>query len=253
MLQNRDYPRVMADGPRALDRVGPLGLKQMLNYRKLWELFLFHKFLGLLLPPFMRTKILEKATDMFLKLGFKSVTMDDLAHEMGISKKTIYASFENKTKLVQECASGLFETISNGIDHIRSLEKNPIEELYAIKKFVMGHLKNQKSSAHYQLQKYYPAVFDGLRCQQYDVMQHSVRNNVKKGIEQGMYRENLDIEFIWRIYMAGAMNIKDAQLFPPDLFGAERLTDNYLEYHLRGIVTPEGRKVLNGIIKSNHE
>ncbi|MGI9550098.1 MAG: TetR/AcrR family transcriptional regulator, partial [Aurantibacter sp.] len=104
----------------------------------------------------MKTKILEKATELFLNLGFKSVTMDDLAREMGISKKTIYSHFENKTHLVEACTLHLFNTISQGIDYICSLGKNPIEELYEIKKFAMLHLKDEKSSPQYQLQKYYP-------------------------------------------------------------------------------------------------
>ena len=99
----------------------------------------------------MKDKILEKATELFLNLGFKSVTMDDLANEMGISKKTIYAHYENKTKLVTESTMYLFNVISQGIDQISSLKKNPIEELYDIKKFVMLHLKDEKSSPQYQL------------------------------------------------------------------------------------------------------
>ena len=78
----------------------------------------------------MREEILHKATELFLNLGFKSVTMDDLAQEMGISKKTIYSHFDNKTKLVEESTMDLFWFISNGIDEIMALKKNPIEELY---------------------------------------------------------------------------------------------------------------------------
>ena len=88
----------------------------------------------------MKEKILEKATDMFLNLGFKSVTMDDLANEMGISKKTIYTHFENKTKLVQECTFSLFNQINSGIDCICTTGKNPIEELYEIKKLSLIHI-----------------------------------------------------------------------------------------------------------------
>ena len=77
----------------------------------------------------MREKILHKATELFLNLGFKSVTMDDLANEMGISKKTIYSHFDIKTKFVEETTMDLFWCISNGIDKILTERKNPIEEL----------------------------------------------------------------------------------------------------------------------------
>ena len=201
----------------------------------------------------MKENILNKATDLFLNLGFKSVTMDDLAHEMGISKKTIYSHFENKTHLIEECTMNLFWYISRGIDNICSLGKNPIEELYEIKKFVMLHLKDERSSPQYQLQKYYPKIHLSLRKKQFDMMQECVIENLRKGIEMGIYRENLNIDFVSRIYFAGVNSIKDHTLFPNDKFPITDLMDDYLEYHLRGIVTPEGRKILNETINSIHE
>lgn len=190
---------------------------------------------------------------MFLNYGFKSVTMDDIANEMGISKKTIYSHFNNKTHLVEESTSNLFCTISGGIEHICSLDKNPIEELYEIKKFAMLHLKDEKSSPQYQLQKYYPKIFESIRFRQYTLMQDCVLSNVKKGIALGIYRENLNIDFVSRIYFSGVVSIKDHQLFPIEKFPTSELMDMYLEYHLRGIVTPKGRTILNTIINSNQE
>lgn len=201
----------------------------------------------------MKEKILEKATALFLNLGFKSVTMDDLANEMGISKKTIYTHYENKTKLVEASTSQLFCVISQGIDHICSLQKNPIEELYEIKKFAMLHLKDEKSSPQYQLQKYYPKIYQTIRQKQYEIMQDCVVDNIKRGLALDIYRENLNIDFVSRIYFSGVTSIKDHSLFPNTQFPMPALMDNYLEYHLRGIVTPKGRKVLNSIINSNQE
>ncbi|PKA98496.1 TetR family transcriptional regulator [Flavobacteriaceae bacterium MAR_2009_75] len=214
---------------------------------------MFLKFPDLYLPLVMKEKILEKAADMFLTYGFKSITMDDLAQEMGISKKTIYAHFENKTALVKDCTLQVARIISSGIDSILCLNKNPIEELYEIKKFIMQYLKDEKSSPHYQLQKYYPKIFSSMRQKQYEVMKDCVVDNIKRGLEQGIYRENLNVEFISRIYYAGGASIKDHTLFPPDKFTNISLMDLYLEYHLRGIVTPKGRKILNTIINSNQE
>ena len=201
----------------------------------------------------MKTKILEKATDMFLNYGFKSVTMDDIANKMGISKKTIYAHYENKTKLVEDCTMHLFDTISHGIDNICSLGKNPIEELYEIKKFAMVHLKDEKSSPQYQLLKYYPKIHETIRQKQYEMMRECVVDNVERGVALGIYRENLNIDFVSRIYFSGVMSTKDHTLFPVEKFPMAALMDNYLEYHLRGIVTPKGRKILNSIINSNQE
>jgi AcrR family transcriptional regulator len=199
----------------------------------------------------MREKIIHKSTEMFLTLGFKSVTMDDIANALGISKKTIYRHFDNKTKLVEVTTLQLFELISHGIDCICELEKNPIEELYDIKRFVMDHLKNEKSSPQYQLQKYYPKIFTTLKQKQFEVMHGCVNQNLSRGIKQGLYRDTLNLEFITRIYFNSMLAIKDADLFPLKIFSMNVLLENYLEYHLRGICTFKGTEILNQFIIKN--
>ncbi|PIA79206.1 TetR family transcriptional regulator [Gaetbulibacter sp. 4G1] len=199
----------------------------------------------------MRDKILLGATDLFLSYGFKSVTMDDIASSLGVSKKTIYQHFDNKTKLVEATTLNLFESISCGIDHICSLEKNPIEEIYSIKQFIMEHLKDEKSSPQYQLQKYYPKIFNTLKSKQFEVMQTCVTDNLNRGINQGLYRDSISVEFIARIYFNSMLAIKDKDLFPLKKFSMNMLMSNYLEYHLRGICTPKGLEILNQFITSN--
>ena len=199
----------------------------------------------------MKEKILKKAIDLFINFGFKSVTMDDIASEMHISKKTIYSHFNNKTKLVEAATFCVFETISNEINCICELQKNPIEELYEIKKSVMIHLKNEKTSPHYQLCKYYPEINESLKKKQFELMQACVVNNFERGIEMGLYRTNLNEEFVSRIYFLGITGIKDENLFPTNVFTKTKIMDNFLEYHLRGIITKEGLYTLNTIIKNN--
>ena len=199
----------------------------------------------------MREKILLGATDLFLNYGFKSVTMDDIANALGVSKKTIYQHFDNKTKLVEATTLNLFESISCGIDHICALEKNPIEEIYSIKQFVMEHLKDEKSSPQYQLQKYYPKIFNSLKSKQFEVMQTCVTDNLNRGIKQKLYRDSINIEFIARMYFNGMLAIKDKDLFPFQKFSMDMLMNHYLEYHLRGICTPKGLDILNQFITSN--
>ncbi|MGB0980514.1 MAG: TetR/AcrR family transcriptional regulator [Winogradskyella sp.] len=199
----------------------------------------------------MRAKIIQKSTELFLNLGFKSVTMDDIANGMGISKKTIYKHFDNKTALVKATTLALFEQISHGIDCICALEKNPIEEIYDIKQFVMGHLKDEKSSPQYQLQKYYPKIYASLKTKQFNVMQNCVVGNLKRGIKLGVYRPTLNVEFVSRMYFSGITTIKDNDLFPLKLFSQNRLMEYYLEYHLRGICTPQGLEIVTKFIQKN--
>ncbi|MBQ0736234.1 TetR/AcrR family transcriptional regulator [Aquimarina celericrescens] len=199
----------------------------------------------------MKEKIVEKANDLFLNLGFKSVTMDDLASEMGISKKTIYTHFQNKTKLVEATTDHLFCSICSGIDDILAQNLDPIEELYAIKTFVMHHLKNEKTAPIHQLEKYYPKIHQGLKTKQFEVFQECVVDNLKRGIETGVFRKNIDIEFISRIYFIGTNGIKDKNMFPELMFPVGKLMDDYLEYHILGITTEKGRTILNNLIKEH--
>ncbi|WP_031427167.1 TetR/AcrR family transcriptional regulator [Flavimarina sp. Hel_I_48] len=201
----------------------------------------------------MKEEILESATDLFLNLGFKSVTMDDIATKMGISKKTIYDHYSHKTDLIHEVCVFLLNQILYGVDAIVETNKNPIEELYAIKKFVLQHLKGDKSSAVQQLQKYYPKVCESMRSRQYNYMQERVYQNLTRGIEQGLFRRNLNIDFVARIYFIGITGIKDSMIFPTDKYPAAMLHEHYLEYHLRGITTVKGREILNKLIKPDTE
>ena len=150
--------------------------------------------------------------------------------------------------MVEESTHHLFHIITQGIDEIVAQEKNPIEELYEIKRFVAAHLKDENSSPQYQLQKYYPQLYNCLKNKQFEKMHGCVRRNVERGVALGLYRSNLNVEFIARIYFMGVHHIKDSEFFSPEDFTPTELMENFLEYHLRGIVTPTGRQK----IKLNH-
>jgi transcriptional regulator with XRE-family HTH domain len=192
----------------------------------------------------MRHKILETSNELFLNLGFKSVTMDEIAKKMGVSKKTIYKYFENKTELVAAVTDYMFDTVSCGIDGICALQMNPIQEIFSIKRLVMKHLKDEKSSPQYQLQKYYPKIYASLTQKQFHIMQVCVVNNLKQGIEKGLYRTHIDLECISRIYFNGMVGIKNKDLFPLTDYSMNTLINYYLEYHLRGIATEKGLQEL---------
>jgi len=195
----------------------------------------------------MRNKILIAAVELFLNFGFKSITMDDLANKLGISKKTIYLHFKTKTVLVEASALHVFNEISHGIDCICELGKNPIEEIYDIKNFVMEHLKDEKSSPQYQLQKYYPKIYMTLKIKQFEVMHNCVRENLTRGIDLELYRDTINIEFISRIYFNSMLAIKNKDLFPEKILSVKELMENFLEYHLRGVCTTKGINILNKI------
>jgi AcrR family transcriptional regulator len=197
----------------------------------------------------MKETILNKANEMFLTLGFKSVTMDDIATELGISKKTIYQHYANKTDLVEASTMHLFQSISCGIDQIRTLDQNSIEEIFMIRDFMKQHLHNDSASPFYQLQKFFPKIFSSLREKQFEKVNGCMMENLKKGVEAGLYRQEININFVSRIYFTGLTGIKDSDIYPVAIFETDELTKLYLEYHLRAIITPKGQEILENFIR----
>ncbi len=196
----------------------------------------------------MKMKIIEQASSLFLEYGFKSVTMDDLSERLGVSKKTIYEHFDTKTQLVKETTDYIFENISCVIDDLCQQDLDPIAETLAIKDQVMKHLKNEKSSPQFQLQKYYPNISQSLKQKQWDKMYECYRENLKRGVDQGFYRNDIDIECVFRFYYNGMNLVKDDKVFPHQQFSSAHVKEQFLEYHLRGIATPKGLKRLEELI-----
>lgn len=179
--------------------------------------------------------------------------MDEIASHLGMSKKTLYTHYSTKDSLVEDAFLNLYQVTCSGVDHIISCSINPIEELYDIKKWVMTSLKGDKTSPIFQLQKYYPAIYTKINRMMFGYMQNCISNNMQTGIQMGLYRDSIDPNFVARIYFIGIQGIKDLNIFPVAQFPVNALYDQYLEYHLRGIVTPAGRTILNKLINSNHD
>ncbi|MGB0811647.1 MAG: TetR/AcrR family transcriptional regulator [Flavobacteriaceae bacterium] len=198
----------------------------------------------------LEKSIVVTSTELFLTLGFKSVTMDDIAEEMKISKKTIYTFFANKEALVQSVVFSMYSYITTNLTQIREKASNPISELYEVKMFIMHQLKGEKTSPQHQLRKYYPNIHKELQKKQFDFMTKSVKKSLTKGVEMKLFRPSIDIDFISRMYFNGMVGIKNVDMFPIEKYSPEQLMENYLDYHLRAIVTDNGMKLLSSYIKT---
>ena len=200
----------------------------------------------------MKDQIIITAAELFISLGFKSVTMDDIANELGISKKTIYSHFSTKSKLVEASTFHFLSQMSCGVENIVSQEKNAIVELFDIKNFAMKNLKDNKSSPQFQLKKYYPKVYNLVQKNHLQIMEGFVLKNLEKGIKNGLYRENISLDFISKIYFVGMLGIKDEYHFPVEKYSQNELLEHFLEYHLRAVATQKGLKTLNTLLKQSH-
>jgi len=200
---------------------------------------------------YMKDLIVDKAKELFLTFGFKSVTMDHIANEMGISKKTIYNFFNNKNELVKKVTNYMFNNITSGIKQIKKDSVDPISELYDIKLFLIKYLKGEKAAPLYQLKKYYPAIHKKITVKQFEFMTNSTIDSLKNGIKLNLFRKDINTDMISKLYFNGMIGIKDQEIFPANKYDPIFLMGNYIEYHLRAIVTKKGLKKLNQFIKKN--
>lgn len=185
----------------------------------------------------MKDRILQKSTDMFLRLGFKSITMDDIACEMCISKKTIYKYFSNKDVLIEQSVEMVHKEVHETIDKIVAQNFNAIEENFEIKRMFREMFKSAESSPIYQLKKHYPEVYAKALSSQIEVCETCFRNNILKGMKEGLYRENLDVDNYIKFYYTLIFNINENTASGIE---AEELELKALEYHIRAMATLAG-------------
>ena len=185
----------------------------------------------------MKEKIINKASDMFLKLGFKSVTMDDIAGEMCISKKTIYKYFFNKELLIEESTAKLHKEIHEIINTIISKDYNAIEENFEIRKMFKEMFQSSDDSPIYQLKKHYPEIYQLVIEREINECNTTFEQNIIKGIQQGYYRENINIKNYVQFYYNLVFSIKEKISSERE---GQQIELEVLEYHTRAMATPIG-------------
>ena len=200
-------------------------------------------------------ELLTKVGDIFMRYGIKSVTMDDLARQLGVSKKTLYKYVSDKRDLVNKTFENFLDEDKCMVDNISKKNLNAIDEVFEISENILANIKDIHPSIFFDLQKYYPEAWNIFQQHKHNFVFECVELNLKKGIGEGLYRDNMNCEIIAKSYVNHIHDIFDPELFPP---GKYSYTDLYLElfrYHIRGIASPKGVEYLKEKIKkeqSNH-
>lgn len=198
----------------------------------------------------MKDKIISKAKELFLKLGFKSITMDDIAGEMCISKKTIYKYFANKEILIEESTQVLTEEVNHSINTIVEKNYNAIEENFEIRRMFRDMFRSVETSPIFQLKKHYPEIYAKLQSNQIKECESFFRQNIEKGMAQGLYRKDINIDVYIRFYYTLIFSINENTASETEAFQLEKIA---LEYHTRAMATEVGvieleKHLLNPII-----
>ena len=200
----------------------------------------------------MEQTILKKASELFIKYGFKNVTMDEIANDLGISKKTIYANYENKSELVEAVVRYLFNEIRIIIDEIKSLNLNPIEESFKTYSTVSQLLQDEKISIEFQLKKYFPDVYERINCTKSEILQNTIINNLIRGVNEGLYRPAIDVDFTSKYFLTTVSSYKNYDFFEMDEIDIMSGMKQILELYFRSIVTEKGLNILEQLLNKEN-
>jgi AcrR family transcriptional regulator len=186
-------------------------------------------------------KWLKRVEDLFLRLGIKSITMDDVARELGISKKTLYTFVESKDDLVKKMLEHYISQEKRGCEAMFHSAKNAIEEMFLVIEHNTQQMAQMKANVIHDLQKYHRDSWDMMRDYQQGFLYQIVRNNLERGVREGLYRDNFDIEIVTRFHIASSFQLFDETIFPQNTFKRDEIFKEYLLHYLHGILSEKGR------------
>lgn len=189
-------------------------------------------------------RILTKAESLFFKYGVKSISMDDLSRELGISKKTLYQSVENKKDLVMQVFQNCLKKEIEAVIDIRKNAADAIDEMIEVAKYVIPTLRQITPTLIFDMQKYYQDVWQLMEAYNQKEIFKVIKENIERGIKEGIYREEFHPEIIVKLYVGKTQVVIDEDIFPLRQYNKENLFKEHIQYHIRGIATSKGLKLL---------
>lgn len=196
------------------------------------------------MAPQTDTSWLERVESLFLRLGIKSLTMDDVARELGISKKTLYQMVENKDDLVRKVLENHIDREKSQCMTMALQAANAVEEMVFVMDSNSQEFAQMKANVVYDLQKYHRSVWMLIRSFQNEFMHKMVIANLNRGQSEGLYRTDMDIDLIARIHLATVFTLFDEDLFPSASIRRETLFREYMMHYMHGIVSQQGLQLL---------
>jgi len=191
----------------------------------------------------IKEKILKGSEELFMRYGVRSISMDDIARHLGISKKTLYQHFADKDELVLKVSRGHLERNITQFDSIRNEAKNPIEELAMISVCMKQNMESLNPTLLFDLQKFHPKAWSEWIAFKGKYLRESIVRNLNQGIAEGYIRADINPEIM------AAMRIELVQLaFNPDIFPVNRfrlaeVQAQIFDHFVYGLVTDKGKKL----------
>ena len=194
-------------------------------------------------------KILEAAELLFRKYGIRSVTMSDIASQLGMSKKTLYQYIENKNDLVEKMVGNYIESEKEMCRQAAQSSEDALQEMFSISIQVQRNIENMNPSLLFDLKKYHFSIWQQFEAYRNVFIFSLIHNNLNRGISEGIYRNDMNPEIISRIHIGSMHIFSDDVILPPDQFPRPTVHKQFVLYHLYGIVSEKGRQLMSDYLK----
>lgn len=197
----------------------------------------------------IKDRIILESLQLFIRKGVRSVNMDDVSSELGISKKTLYLYVNNKSQLVNFAFEFYILQIQNALLDFLETNNNAIDELNQIDEKIFGLVKTIHFPLISELKKYYRDTWNLVDDFKKTFLFKVISENIQKGIKQGLFLENTNVDFIAKIFISRSESLIDFQFFSDKQSDFKNLLKEHRVYHIRGIATLKGIKYLEEKIK----
>ncbi|TLU98137.1 TetR/AcrR family transcriptional regulator [Dyadobacter luticola] len=195
----------------------------------------------------MKDRIIKAACELFWRYGIKSVTMDDIAKELGISKRTIYQHYADKEAILALVIEEQINSQKCEMEKLDEQAANPIEQMMYASQQMRDTLSDMSPTLLYDLKKYYPAAWELFQTYKHEFILKSIRDNLVQGIELGLYRPDIDIEVLCVLRVEQVVMAFDPTLFPSKKFEMMHVQMQFLLHFLRGVLSEKGFEYYNTI------
>jgi len=195
-------------------------------------------------------QIFCKAEYLFINVGIRNTTMDDLASELGISKKTLYKTIDNKADLIHKCLLFDINRKEEELFKLQKDSKDALDEMLKIGTQIFVSIGRYKISVVHDLMKFYPESWQLITKHKENFTKKIIEDNLKKGIAQGIYRKDINTDMYAKFFIYGTDNCLDMQIFPEEAYTYSNVFKEFFIYHLHGIIAnTSDKKIINQINK----
>ncbi|WP_143309502.1 TetR/AcrR family transcriptional regulator [Chitinophaga vietnamensis] len=201
----------------------------------------------------VRERIMETALRMFRTYGVKGVTMFDIARDCGISKKTVYEHFSDKQTLIDEGMQILLNSHIAYFQELHNTAENAIEELVGNMKYITSMARTLNPVMLFEIQKYHPDTWRSIESFKASCILFGIKENLKRGMAEGLYRQNLDINTIARMRQLQLEAAFDPAQYPAADFQMPEVMEQVTAHFILGIATIKGHKLANQYLQIKEE